>query len=402
MSEKQILKISQSLSEPKEFFAWRKELVQWADPSTKLGAGNKKNEKPYSLGIRLDPAVFEQKKKETDILPLCEIRHDGNVRVFEWSQGLQDVPLKKIILETLQDATVSLKKNIHAAQNAGMFESGKIIVCSAGSKENVFVKTTFVGDAKNILFVVAEEGSKVSFFDDTENSVQTISGKTVVLVAKENASITYVQSKSGAGTLYSNTVSFAHKNANITFLDIVATKDGVIKSDVEHFLKGANAKVNTHSTSVSNGTGVVDLYNATVHGASNTKSFLSAAGVAGGQSKTIYRSNISMKASDIKNIEGEQKARFLMVSENAEIDAIPSLDIAQKDVVCSHSVSISHLKDNDLYYPRLRGINIEEASNMMVEGMLFAELSNIFGKNEDKEVQKEIARIWEKVKNAVS
>jgi Fe-S cluster assembly scaffold protein SufB len=392
--EKHMLKISQSLSESKEFFVWRKELVEWVHE-------NKKNEKSYSLGIRLDPDVFEQKKKEAGVLPQCEIRHGGNVRVFEWSQGLQDVSLKKIILETLREVTVSLKKNIHAAENAGMFEGGNIIVCSAGSKETVFVRTAFVGDAKNMLFVIAEEGSKVVFFDDTENSAQTISGKTTIIIAKENASVTYMQSKSGMGTLHSNTVSFVHKNANVTFLDVVTTKDGVTKSDVEHFLKGENAKVAMHSTSVSNGTGIVDLYNATVHGASNTKSFLNAAGVAGGSSKTIYRSNISMKASDIKNIEGEQKARFLMVSENAEIDAIPSLDIAQKDVVCSHSVSISHLKDNDLYYPRLRGINIEEASNMMVEGMLFAELSNIFGKNEDKEVQKEISRIWEKVKNAV-
>lgn len=392
--EKQILKISQSLSEPKEFFAWRKELVRWAEE-------NKKNEKPYSLGIRLKSEVFESKRKSEAVLPQYEIHHSGNSRVFEWSHGLADDSIKKIILEILKDVETSSKKNIYTAMNAGMFTGGNIIVCPAGAEETVFIQTSFRGDARTLLFVIVEEGSKIFFFDDTENNTQAISGKTVVLVVKENASVTYMQSKGGAGALLSNTMSFIHKNASLTFLDSIAAKEGVIKSDVEHFLKGENATVRMHSTSVSNGTGIVDMYNVTSHNASNTRSFLNAAGVAAGQSKTIYRSNISMKESNIKNIEGEQKARFLLLSENAEIDAIPALDIAQKDVVCSHSVSVSHLKDNDLYYPRLRGINTEEASRMMVEGMLFAELSNVFEKNEDKEIQKEITRIWEKVKNAV-
>ena len=94
-----------------------------------------------------------------------------------------------------------------------------------------------------------------------------------------------------------------------------------------------------------------------------------------------------MNEEGTKSIIGEQKARFLMLSKDAEVDAIPSLDISQKNVSCSHSVSVSFLKDSDLYYSQLRGLGETESSKMIVEGMLYSGLESIIEEKEKEFLQ---------------
>ena len=79
--------------------------------------------------------------------------------------------------------------------------------------------------------------------------------------------------------------------------------------------------------------------------------------------------------SGVSKVDGAQEARFLIVSPKAEIDAIPQLDIASKEVSSSHKLSISHIRDVDLFYAKTRGIPEGEARDLAIEGFFGSLLS---------------------------
>lgn len=68
-----------------------------------------------------------------------------------------------------------------------------------------------------------------------------------------------------------------------------------------------------------------------------------------------------------------QKARALLRSPNAEMNARPELAIHADDVVCAHGVSIGELDADALFYMRQRGLDLKSASQILLEAFLCAE-----------------------------
>ena len=61
----------------------------------------------------------------------------------------------------------------------------------------------------------------------------------------------------------------------------------------------------------------------------------------------------------------EMDNRNLLLSEDAEIDAKPQLEILADDVKCSHGVAIGQLEPESVFYLVSRGIDQETAKNML-------------------------------------
>ena len=61
----------------------------------------------------------------------------------------------------------------------------------------------------------------------------------------------------------------------------------------------------------------------------------------------------------------EMNNRNLLLSEDAEIDAKPQLEILADDVKCSHGVAVGQLEPESIFYLESRGIDREAAKNML-------------------------------------
>ena len=62
----------------------------------------------------------------------------------------------------------------------------------------------------------------------------------------------------------------------------------------------------------------------------------------------------------------------LMLDATAHIDAVPALEIRTNDVKASHSATISRVTSEDLFYLQSRGLTVESAKQMFVDGFLGA------------------------------
>ncbi|MEX0895822.1 MAG: SufD family Fe-S cluster assembly protein [Patescibacteria group bacterium] len=62
--------------------------------------------------------------------------------------------------------------------------------------------------------------------------------------------------------------------------------------------------------------------------------------------------------------------RILLLSDEAQAEAVPDLEILSDDVSCSHAASISHIPESQLFYMMSRGLKQAEAEELIVEGFL--------------------------------
>jgi Fe-S cluster assembly protein SufD len=79
----------------------------------------------------------------------------------------------------------------------------------------------------------------------------------------------------------------------------------------------------------------------------------------------------------------------LILSERAEVDAKPELEIYADDVACAHGNTVGSLDENALFYARSRGIPEAEARAMLTEAFL-AEVIDRVG----DEAARELMRGW--------
>ena len=69
------------------------------------------------------------------------------------------------------------------------------------------------------------------------------------------------------------------------------------------------------------------------------------------------------------------------MSDRAEVDVKPELEIFADDVKCSHGAASGELDEEQLFYMRSRGIDAEEARRMLVEAFLDDALLQIENEN---------------------
>jgi Fe-S cluster assembly protein SufD len=69
---------------------------------------------------------------------------------------------------------------------------------------------------------------------------------------------------------------------------------------------------------------------------------------------------------DAQKTDGKQSSHGLLLSETAEFDAKPELEIYADDVVCGHGATSGDIDHNHLFYLRSRGISEAEAKSMLI------------------------------------
>ena len=63
-------------------------------------------------------------------------------------------------------------------------------------------------------------------------------------------------------------------------------------------------------------------------------------------------------------------SRALLLSDKAEIDIKPELEIYADDVKCGHGATVGELDKEALFYLQSRGIDQQRAQNLLIEGFL--------------------------------
>jgi Fe-S cluster assembly protein SufD len=88
--------------------------------------------------------------------------------------------------------------------------------------------------------------------------------------------------------------------------------------------------------------------------------------VVDGEAHAVFQGRIRV-APDAQKSDARLTTRSLLLSETAQADAKPELEILADDVQCSHGAAIGDLDRTALFYLRARGISESEARAMLIE-----------------------------------
>ena len=96
---------------------------------------------------------------------------------------------------------------------------------------------------------------------------------------------------------------------------------------------------------------------------------------------------------DAQKTDGKQSSHGLLLSETAEFDAKPELEIYADDVVCGHGATSGDIDHNHLFYLRSRGIPEAEAKSMLIAAFV-AEAFETIGHEGVRDELTSFAETW--------
>jgi Fe-S cluster assembly protein SufD len=124
------------------------------------------------------------------------------------------------------------------------------------------------------------------------------------------------------------------------------------------------------------------------HLAESTKSYQLIKSVLDNDSKAVFQGKI-FADSKAQKTDGYQLSKAILLNNNTEFNAKPELEIYADDVKCSHGSASGNLNENSIFYLMSRGLNYQEAKNLLINGFLL----DVIEKITDSEIKKIIKNI---------
>jgi Fe-S cluster assembly protein SufD len=87
------------------------------------------------------------------------------------------------------------------------------------------------------------------------------------------------------------------------------------------------------------------------------------------EARSVFQGKIIVRP-DAQKTDGKMATHALLLSEAAEADAKPELEIFADDVVCGHGATAGALDDDLLFYLRARGIPPKEAEALLIQAFI--------------------------------
>jgi len=137
------------------------------------------------------------------------------------------------------------------------------------------------------------------------------------------------------------------------------------RTDLEVRLREPGAEVLLNGLLMGHGRQQLDTHTRVDHLAPNTQSRETYRGVMDGSSRGVFNGKVIVHP-DAQKIEAHQSSNNLLLSDQAEIDTKPELEIYADDVKCSHGATVGPLDKDAMVYLLSRGIDPETARGLLV------------------------------------
>ena len=155
----------------------------------------------------------------------------------------------------------------------------------------------------------------------------------------------------------------------------LSNRDSLLRNDFITNLNGKHSKFDMRGMYLLNDSAVANAVFLVNHNASNTYSNVSFKGVVNGNSKAWFNAKVVVNKG-IEQIQAYQNNKNIQLSKKAEINTKPELEIYSDDVVCSHGATIGELDKDSLFYLQSRGLTLEGAQHLLLEGFVKAQLTS--------------------------
>lgn len=297
-----------------------------------------------------------------------------------FSEALQDHPdlVKKYI-----GSVVPHTDNFFAALNSAVFSDGSFCYIPKGVRCPMDLSTYFRINTPNTgqferTLIIAEEGSYVSYLEGCTAprfADNQLHAAVVEIIAHESAEVKYstVQNwypgdENGVGGIYNFVTKrgICHRSAKISWTQ-VETGSAITWKYPSVILKGDNSVGEFYSVAVTNNYQQADTGTKMIHLGKNTKSTIVSKGISAGKSHNSYRGLVKVAKSADKARNFSQ-CDSLLIGDRCGAHTFPYLEIHNKGAKIEHEATTSKVGEDQLFYCAQRGIEMEDAIALIVNG----------------------------------
>jgi Fe-S cluster assembly protein SufD len=265
-------------------------------------------------------------------------------------------------------------------------ECGFSLNISAGVETTGPVEVIFIGGIsessvayKPSIAIVLEENSRASVLENhmgLGDNIYFSNGVTEVSVG-QNAQLNHIKIQaegSGAYHLSNLRARVGRDGAYDACTLSIGAK--LSRNDINARLEGEGATCSLNGATLLRDTQHCDNTTVVDHLVPNTACDEVFKGVLDDKSRSVFQGKIVVHK-DAQKTDGRQYCRTLLLSDDAEVNAKPELEIYADDVKCAHGATVGEIDEAALFYLRSRGIPEKRARSLMVESFLGEALENI-------------------------
>ena len=329
-------------------------------------------------GVAVD-AVFDSVSIATTFKKDLE---KAGVIFCSFSEAVQDHPA---LVKKYLGSVVPYTDNYFAALNSAVFSDGSLVYIPKGVRCPMELSTYFRINAMNTgqferTLIIADDKSHVSYLEGCTAPMRDdnqLHAAVVELIANKDAEIKYstVQNwypgdpKTGKGGIYNFVTKrgiCSGKNSKISWTQ-VETGSAVTWKYPSCILKGDNSIGEFYSVAVANNFQQADTGTKMIHIGKNTNSTIISKGISAGKGQNTYRGQVKVLKNADKARNYSQCDSILIGSE-CGAHTFPYIDVRNPSAQMEHEASTSNIGEDQLFYCNQRGISIENAVSLIVNG----------------------------------
>ena len=298
-----------------------------------------------------------------------------------FSKALKKYPA---LIKKYLGTVVSYKDNFYAALNSAVFSDGSFIYIPKGVRCPMELSTYFRINAANTgqferTLIIADDDSYVSYLEGCTAPMRDenqLHAAVVELIIMNRAQIKYatVQNwypgdKNGIGGIFNFVTKRAichGKDSKVSWTQ-VETGSAITWKYPSVVLKGDNSIGEFYSVAVTNNMQQADTGSKMIHLGKNTRSTIISKGIAAGSSQNSYRGlvRVSPNASNARNY---TECDSLLMGDRCGAHTFPYIEVREPMAQVEHEASTSKISEDQLFYCKQRGLDIEDAISMIVNG----------------------------------
>jgi len=139
----------------------------------------------------------------------------------------------------------------------------------------------------------------------------------------------------------------------------------IVRNDVNVLLAGEGGDCTLNGLYLAGGSQLVDNHTVIDHAQPHCGSHEIYKGILDGRARAVFNGKILVRP-DAQKTDAKQTNKTLLLSDDAQINTKPQLQIFANDVKCTHGATIGQLSADALFYLQARGIDRATAQQMLV------------------------------------
>jgi len=290
--------------------------------------------------------------------------------------GLKDqIGKQPELVEAHLGRYVDIRRDPFPALNTAFAEDGAFVHLRRGTVLAEPIHLLFVSTAgetprmihpRNLL--VVEEESQATVLEEYVSLAggAVLSNGVTELVAGESAHVVhYMIVREPQDAFHISTLRIEQGRSAAVASHSLLLGGGLVRNNVHPVLGGEGGECLINGLFVGDGHQHLDNYMLVEHARPHSSSRQFYNGILDGHAHGVFHGRIVVHK-DAQKTDAKQTNRNLLLSDEAQIDTKPQLEIYADDVKCTHGATIGQMDENSLFYLRSRGIDRVAARRLLL------------------------------------